>query len=92
VLLSSAEFFHEIEEHRDEEDGDEAGGEHAADDGEAHALHFEKRRAPLQHIGFVHQPVAPPGPRGGFIRAPRHAQSGQRHQQGHAGLDPFLPG
>ena len=31
MRLSAAEFFDEIEKHRDEEDGDEAGGQHAAD-------------------------------------------------------------
>src|SRR5437667_9572722 len=30
-------------------------------------LHIEQRCASLQRIGFVHEPVAPPGPRGGFI-------------------------
>src|SRR5438270_12650632 len=54
------------------------------------ALHIEQRCASLQRIGFVHEPVAPPGPRGGFIRAPRRAQRGQRHQHRHDGLDPFF--
>src|SRR6266576_5516908 len=31
------------------------------------ALHIEQRCASLHRIGFIHQPVAPPGPRGGFI-------------------------
>src|SRR5207237_6432840 len=54
-------------------------------------LHIEQRCASLQRIGFVHEPVAAPGPGGGFIRAPCRAQRGQRHQHRHDGLDPFLP-
>ena len=56
------------------------------------ALHLEQRCALLQRVGFVHQPVASPDPRGGFIRAPRRAQRGQRHQHGRDGLDPFSLG
>src|SRR5947207_7799397 len=55
------------------------------------ALHIEQRCASLQRIGFVHEPVGLPGPRGGLIRAPRRAQGGQRHQHRHDGLDPFFP-
>src|SRR5438309_6318137 len=55
------------------------------------ALHIEQRCASLQRIGFVHEPVSLPGPRGRFIRAPRRAQRGQRHQHRHDGLDPFPP-
>src|SRR5437588_3149237 len=55
------------------------------------ALHIEQSGLSLQRIGFIHQPVAAPGPRGGFIRAPRRAQRGQRHQHRHDGLDPFPP-
>src|SRR5437762_6518249 len=55
------------------------------------ALHIEQRCASLERIGFVHEPVGLPGPRGGLIRAPRRAQRGQRHQHRHDGLEPFFP-